>query len=186
MKYQVTLSADKTSPSLAKKKLRQTTKRRYIQSLRLQPCAVFKISQRAVVYSTKAYELGLIDFALHALSERQEMNRIHQQILATTQELRDTGRVDDMQFRFSEVARMISVALLSVCQHAYEVSPRAAELSQHAVHKRSTNIVGMGEHVNRSMRLCTFRLCRRRGRERRRGITSCAGCSIEQSESLNA
>jgi hypothetical protein len=82
MKYQVTLSADKTSPPLAKKKLRQTTKRRYIQSLRLQPCAVFKISQRAVVYSTKAYELGLIDFALHALSERQEMNRIHQQILA--------------------------------------------------------------------------------------------------------
>lgn len=125
-----------------------------ICSLRFDLIEMLRISLHAVDCATKAYALGLIEFALNSSKGRKKLDYLSQTIRATIQELREAGALDDAQLDFIESARAISGALSSICQHAYEVSSHTLPLLHGNACQNSKELVHLGERANRLLRLC--------------------------------
>lgn len=125
-----------------------------IRKLNNQLSEMLRISQRSVDYATKAYASGRAEFARQAQRERQELDNVMQEILASTAGSYQAEGPDDTQMPYRGVVRTISLALLTTCQYAYEVSLHAAALTRDGVLQRSHELLRMGERVNGLMKLC--------------------------------
>jgi hypothetical protein len=136
--------------------------RESVRRLRLDLIEMLRISLRAVDCATKAYALGLVEFALHAPSGQKKLEHLNQTIIATTQELYEKGELDDTQLGFNESARAISAALLSMCQQAYEISSHTVTLLRGGIHHSTKELVQLGEHVDCSLRLCVAAFIKQR------------------------
>jgi hypothetical protein len=133
-----------------------------IQPLRLELIEMLRISQRALDYATKAYESGRPEYSLHARSGRDRLDYLSHKLFITTSELREARQLDDPKSAFIEFICKISVALFFICQHAYNVSSHAAELSTCGVYKPLKDIVIIATHVNSAMRLCAVALTKKK------------------------
>jgi len=130
--------------------------------LRIELIEMLRISQRVLDYATKAYESGRPEYAQHARSGRDRLDYLSHKIFITTAELRGAKQRDDTKLAFSEFLCKISVALFFICQHAYDVSSHAAELSTCGVYKPLKDIVIIATHVNSAMRLCAVALTKKK------------------------
>lgn len=130
------------------------TAEKSICGLRLNLIEMFRISLHAVDNATKAYALGLVEFARWASSGRKKQEYLKQKIIAATQELYKAEEVDDLQTGFVESARAISAALSSICQQAYEISSHEVEHLHGRKHHDSKALVQLAERVNGLLRLC--------------------------------
>ena len=130
--------------------------------LRIELIEMLRISQRVLDYATKAYESGRPEYAQHARSGRDRLDYLSHKIFITTAELRGAEQRDDTKLAFSEFLCKISVALFFICQHAYDVSSHAAELSTCGVYKPLKDIVIIATHVNSAMRLCAVALTKKK------------------------
>lgn len=122
--------------------------------LRLDLIEMLRISLHAVDYATKAYTLGLVDFALYSPSGRKKLEYLSQTIIATTQDLYETEDLDDAQLNFVESARVLSAALSSTCHHAYEISSHTVAHLRGGIHQSSQELAQLGERANCLLRLC--------------------------------
>jgi hypothetical protein len=125
-----------------------------IRKLNNQLGEMLRISQRSVDYATKAYASGRAEFAQQAQHERQELDKVVHKIFASTAGSYEDKEADDTQMSYREVVRSISLALLTTCRYAHEVSLHAAALTRNGVFQRSHDVLRMGERVNGLMRLC--------------------------------
>jgi hypothetical protein len=122
--------------------------------LRLDLVEMLRISLHAVDYVTKAYALGLVEFALSASSERKKLEHLRETIIATTQQLYETEGLNDSQLVFIDSAQAIAAALFSTCQHAYEISLHTVALLRDGTHRSSKELAQLGERADRLLRLC--------------------------------
>lgn len=139
---------------LAAREAQRVAKERSIRRLRLDLIEMMRLSLQAVDYATKAYSLGLIEFALHVPREREKLERINHSVVAAAQELCSFTECDDAKVGLSESARAISAALFSTCQYAYEVSLHTVALLRDGKHQSLKELVQLGERINASLRLC--------------------------------
>ena len=121
--------------------------------LRLDLIEMLRISLHAVDYATKAYALGLIEFALSVPNGRKKLEYLSETIIATSHELYEE-ELDDSQLDFVESGRAISAALSSICQHAYEISSHTVALVSGGMHRNSNELAQLGERADRLLRLC--------------------------------
>jgi hypothetical protein len=133
-----------------------------IQHLRIELIEMLRISQRVLDYATKAYESGRPEYAQHARFGRDRLDYLSHKIFITTSELREAWQLNDTKLAFIESLWQISVALFFICQHAYDVSSHAAELSARGVYKPLKDIVIISTHVNSAMRLCAVALIKKK------------------------
>jgi hypothetical protein len=119
-----------------------------IQHLRIELIEMLRISQRVLDYATKAYESGRPEYAQHARFGRDRLDYLSHKIFITTSELREAWQLNDTKLAFIESLWQISVALFFICQHAYDVSSHAAELSARGVYKPLRKV----EHIEQVLR----------------------------------
>jgi hypothetical protein len=146
------VSASSAGPA---KEFRIAPNGRHLQHLRFQLVQMLQVSLKSVDYATKAYALGFPEFARHALSERNKLQYLSEELSALTDAIREEVPFDSPQEQFTESALRIAMELLVACDNAYDIAVSTTTLTRAGLHSPTSELVRLGEQVNGLLRLCT-------------------------------
>ena len=127
----------------------------HIQCLRLHLLDILRVSQRAVDYSTKAVTLGIEECSAHVMGATHEINALRCEIAKISHDLLIEWLPSESDLRFILSASRISSALHTVHEHAVKIAASSIQRAQ-AGWEIGSNLIEMGEIVNRFMRLCVI------------------------------
>jgi phosphate uptake regulator len=125
----------------------------HIHILRVQLLAMSRLSQRALDYSIKGYELRNLDFARHVRTADREIEEHHLRIRDLSRELMSGGVARSADSRFAFAAVNIGTALHVTYTAAAEIAQNTVRLIEGSGIQRCALLDRMGHLVNESMRL---------------------------------
>src|SRR5271166_1666779 len=138
--------------------MKQTDTRQCIQTLRLQLLDMSRVSQRAVDYSIKAYQLDSPEFCANVRDSTYEVNILHREITEIARDLLLMDLPLDSDVRFALSAVLICDALYAVHAQAVKIAANSARLFEKGHTLGCAGLTKMGEVVNCLMRLCIIAL----------------------------
>jgi phosphate uptake regulator len=121
--------------------------------LRGQLLAMSRLSQRALDYSVKGYELRNLDFARHVLTPDREIQEHHRRIKDLSRELTSGGIARSADSRFAFAAFNIGTALHVTYNAAASIAQNTERLLEGSGIQRCAALERAGRLVNESMRL---------------------------------
>ena len=129
-----------------------------IHALRVQLLAMSRLSQRALDYSIKGFELRNLDFSRQVAASQCALEEHHRCIKELCRNLTnvDIGKSSDSRFAFA--AASINTALHVTYTAAAEVAQDSMRLLECSGIHGCAALERMGQLVNRSMRLCIIAL----------------------------
>lgn len=130
----------------------------HIHTLRVQLLAMSRLSQRALDYSLKGYEMRNLDFSRHVSTAGRELEEHHRQIKNLCRELVNDGIAKTSDFRLAFVALSIGTSLHVTYTAAVDIACDTMRLLESGTTLRSGALEDMAQLVNGSMRLCTVAL----------------------------
>jgi hypothetical protein len=138
----------------------------HIQILRAHLLAMSRVSQRALDYSVKGYQLPDVDFARHAGTAGDEIEKRDRRIKELSRSAVNEGIANASDFRFAFAALSIATALRSTYLAATEIAGNTMRLFEDNQSggnriKRSATLERKGHSVNAAMRLCIVALFER-------------------------
>jgi hypothetical protein len=125
-----------------------------------------RVSQRALDYSVKGYQLPNVDFARHAGTAGDEIEKRDRKIKELSRSAVNEGIANASDFRFAFAALSIATALRSTYLAATEIAGSTMcllegnQIGGHQI-KRSATLEKKGHSVNAAMRLCIVALFER-------------------------
>jgi phosphate uptake regulator len=125
----------------------------HIHILRVQLLAMSRLSQRALDYSIKGYELRNLDFARHVRTADREIEEHHRRIKDLSREFMNRGIARSADSRFAFAALNIGTALHTTYTAAVEITQHTVRLLEGNGIQRCAALERMGRLVNESMRL---------------------------------
>jgi phosphate uptake regulator len=131
---------------------------RYIPDLRSQLLEMSRLSQRAVDYSIKAYELGSPEFCRHVRNTEYEFGERHRCLADRCRKLLRAGLPLEPDARFVGFVLRICGALDAMHNAATEIARNTMLLLESGHVQESRALEQMGNFVNRVVRLCTVAL----------------------------
>ena len=132
----------------------------HIQVLRTQLLAMSRVSQRALDYSVKGYQLH-VDFACHAITARDEIVERDRRIKNLSRSAVNEGIANALDFRFAFAALSIATALRTAYSAATEIALSTMCFLEGNQIERSAVLARKAQDVNAAMRLCTVALFER-------------------------
>jgi hypothetical protein len=129
----------------------------HIHLLRVQLLAVSRLSQRALDYSIKGYEIRNLDFSRHVPASRCALEEHHSRIKELCRELMSAGIAKPADSRFAFAALTIAAALHVTYAAAVRIAQDTVRLNDSGI-RQSASLERMGQIVNGSMRLCIVAL----------------------------
>jgi hypothetical protein len=140
---------------------RKMNSQRHVHALRVQLLAMSRLSQRALDYSVKGYELRNLDFARQVGTAESELEKHYHRIKDLCRETVNGGIANDADFRLAFAALSIAAAL-------HVTYSAAAEMARGTIHslesggiEKRAQLRQLGQTVNASMRLCVIALFER-------------------------
>jgi phosphate uptake regulator len=130
----------------------------HIQVLHAQLLEMSKLSQRAVDYSIKAYELGCPEFCRHVRYTDHELRDIHFCLADRCRKLLMAGLPADSDSRFVWSAFRICSTLQATYIAAAEIAQNTMLFLESGQVQESMALKEMGQTVNRLVRLCSVAL----------------------------
>jgi phosphate uptake regulator len=126
---------------------------RHIHILRVQLLAMSRLSQRALDYSVKGYELRNLDFARHVRTADREIEEHYSRIKDLSRELMSGGSPRSADSRFAFAAFHIGTALHVTYTAAASIAQNTVRLLEGSGIQRCAALERIGHLVNESMRL---------------------------------
>jgi phosphate uptake regulator len=126
---------------------------RHIHILRVQLLAMSRLSQRALDYSIKGYELRNLDFARHVRTADREVEEHYRRIKDLSRELMNGGIARSADSRFAFAAFHIGTALHVTYTAAASIAQNTVRLLEGSGIQRSAALERIGHLVNESLRL---------------------------------
>jgi hypothetical protein len=117
-----------------------------------------KLSQRAVDYSIKAYELRCPEFCRHVRYTEHELRDIHFCLADRCRKILVAGLPADSDSRFVWSAFRIGSTLQATCTAATEIAQNTMLFLESGQVQESLALKEMGQTVNRLVRLCCVAL----------------------------
>ena len=130
----------------------------HIRNLRVQLLAMSRVSQRALDYAIKGYELRNLDFARQVPAVNSELEGHHRQIKDLSRELMSGSSSNPSDSRFAFAAASINTALHVTYTAAAEIAQDSLRLLESSGIHGCAALERMGQLVNGSMRLCVVAL----------------------------
>jgi Na+/phosphate symporter len=130
----------------------------HIHNLRVQLLAMSRVSQRALDYAIKGYELRNLDFARQVPAVNSELEGHHRQIKDLSRELMSGSSSNPSDSRFAFAAASINTALHVTYTAAAEIAQDSLRLLESSGIHGCAALERMGQLVNGSMRLCVVAL----------------------------
>ena len=134
------------------------SQQQHIQLLHLQLLAMARLSQRALDYSIKGYEMRNLDFSRHVRTADREIEEHHRRIKELSRELMNAAGSKPSDSRFAFAAASINTALHVTCTAAAEIAQDSIRLLESSGIHGCEALARMGQLVNGSMRLCIVAL----------------------------
>jgi hypothetical protein len=134
---------------------------RHIHTLRVELLAMSRVSQRALDYSVKGFELRNLDFARQVGTANNELEKHYQRIKDLCREAVNGGIANPSDFRLAFAALSIAAALHVTYSAAAEIAKSTILLHESARIERCAQLKQLGQTVNASMRLCIIALFER-------------------------
>ena len=132
--------------------------KQHVRLLHIQLLCISRLSQRALDYAIKGYQLGNADFCGQVRAVDHKFREHHRQIQYLCHELTADGVTIPSDFRFALAALRVDCAL----QRTYEAATRIAQdtllLIERSAMARCAPLDRFGRLVNSLMRLCTVAL----------------------------
>jgi phosphate uptake regulator len=138
--------------------MKQTDLHQYIQILRLRLLDMSRVSQRAVDYSIKAYELDSPEFCADVRDSTYKVNILHREITEIARDLLLMELPLESDARFVLSAVLICDALHSVHAQAVKIAANSTHLLEDGRMPGWEGLTRMGQEVNCLMRLCIIAL----------------------------
>jgi len=138
--------------------MKQTDIHQCMQTLRLQLLDMSRVSQRAVDYSIKAYQLDRPEFSANVRDSTYEVNILHREITEIARDLLQMDLPLESDARFALSAVLICDAHHSVHAQAVKIAANSAHLLENGRTPGCAGVTRMGEVVNCLMRLCIIAL----------------------------
>ena len=132
----------------------------HLQILRTQLLAMSRVSQRALDYSVKGYQLH-VDFACHAITAGDEIVERDRRIKNLSRGAVNEGIANALDFRFAFAALSIATALRTIYSAATEIALSTMCFLEDNQFERSAVLEKKAQSVNAAMRLCTVALFER-------------------------
>jgi phosphate uptake regulator len=132
--------------------------RQHIQLLRFQLFEMSRLSQRAVDYSIKAFELRSKEFCRYVQNYKYEVGDLHRSVEDQCRQLLVAGLPIESDLQYALSAFRICRALYSTYSAAAEIAQNTMSSLEDGQIFESPALVEMGRIVNRSIRLCTVAL----------------------------
>jgi phosphate uptake regulator len=130
----------------------------YIPVLRSQLLEMSRLSQRAVDYSIKAYELGSPEFCRHVCNTEYKFGELHRCLADRCRKYLKVGLPIDPDARFVGFVLRICSTLHAIHSAATEVARNTMLFLESGHVQESLALEQMGNFVNRLVRLCTVAL----------------------------
>jgi hypothetical protein len=132
--------------------------KQHIQVLRSQLLKMARLSQRAVDYSIKGYELGRPEFCQDVRNTEQEFGQLHRGLEDRCRGLLVEELPLDSDFRFVWCALRICSALRTTHAAAIEIAEMTMRFLEEGGVPESLAVMTIGQVVNGLVRLCTIAL----------------------------
>jgi phosphate uptake regulator len=129
-----------------------------INVLRVQLLQMSRLSQRALDYSIKGYQLGSLEFSRSVLSNERELEQHHCQIKEICRTLATRKVTDSSDCRFVLIALRLSSALLATTRAAVQIARDTPSLLDSDRTPKHAALCTLGDLVNSLMRLCLVAL----------------------------
>lgn len=133
----------------------------YIHALRVQLLAMSRLSQRALDYSVKGYELRNLDFARQVGTANEELEQHYRRIRELCREAVNGGIPNISDFRFAFAALSVAASLRVTYSTAAEIAQGTIRLLETSGIEKRLPLEKLGQTVNASMRLCIIALFER-------------------------
>src|SRR5215469_4161270 len=134
---------------------------RHVQTLRVQLLAMSRLSQRALDYAVKGYELRNVDFAGQVGIANNGLEEHYRRIKELCHEAVNDGIANASDFRLAFAALSIAAALHVTYSVAEEIAQSTILLLEGSGIEKSMQLKNLGRSVNASMRLCVLALFER-------------------------
>lgn len=132
--------------------------KQHIQVLRSQLFKMARLSQRAVDYSIKAYELGRPEFCQHVRNSEHEFGELQRGLEDRCRRLLIEELPFDSDFRFVWSALRISSALRTTHAAGAEIARMTMMFLEERGARESHGFEALGQFANGLVRLCTVSL----------------------------
>jgi hypothetical protein len=129
-----------------------------INVLRAQLLQMSRLSQWALDYSIKGYQLGSLEFSRSVLSTERELEPHHHQIKEICRKLATRKVTDSSDCRFVLIALRLSSALLTTSRAAVQIARDTPALLESDRMPKHAALCTLGDLVNSLMRLCLVAL----------------------------
>jgi hypothetical protein len=132
----------------------------HLQILRTQLLAMSRVSQRALDYSVKGYQLH-VSFACHAITAGDEIVERDRRIKNLSRGAVNEGIANALDFRFAFAALSIATALRTIYSAATEIAISTMCFLEGNQVAKSGVLEKKAQSANAAMRLCTVALFER-------------------------
>jgi phosphate uptake regulator len=129
-----------------------------INALRVQLVEMSRLSQRALDYSIKGYQLGSPEFSRSVCSTERELEQHHQQIKDICRKLAARKVTDSADCRFVLIALRLSGALSTTSRAAVQIAQDTTSFVESSRMPRHAALCNLGDLVNSLIRLCIVAL----------------------------
>jgi len=135
-----------------------------INVLRVQLVEMSRLSQRALDYSIKGYQLGSPEFSRSVVSTEQELEQHHQRIKDICRKLAARKVTDSADCRFVLIALRLSSALRTTSRAAVQIAQDTPSSFEGSRMPRHAALCNLGDLVNSLVRLCIVALFKQEAR----------------------
>jgi phosphate uptake regulator len=129
-----------------------------INALRVQLVEMSRLSQRALDYSIKGYQLGSPEFSRSVCSTEHELEQHHQRIKDICRKLAARKVSDSADCRFVLIALRLSGALRTTSRAAVQIAQDTPSFFESSRMPRHAALCNLGDLVNSLVRLCIVAL----------------------------
>jgi len=133
----------------------------HVQLLRAQLLCMSRLSQRALDYSIKGYELGSLDFCRHVRSVEHKLGEHHRQIKYLCRQVTTSRSSASCDIRFALAASRIDTALNKTYGTAVQMAQNTILFLKAGSLNKCIALNRFGRLVNSLMRLCIVALFER-------------------------
>jgi phosphate uptake regulator len=135
-----------------------------INVLRVQLVEMSRLSQRALDYSIKGYQLGSPEFSRSVRTTERELEQHHQRIKDICRKLAARKVTDSGDCRFVLIAMRLSSALRATYRAAIQIAQDTPSFFESSRMPKHAALCNLGDLVNSLVRLCIVALFKQEAR----------------------
>lgn len=132
---------------------------KYVRCLRVQLLCMSRVSQRALDYAVKGYQLVSPEFCRQVRTDEHKLGEHHRQVKYLCQRLTMEGVITASDFRFALTALRVNSALQRIYSAAAQMANDTMLILENCpIANHPPHLDGFGRAVNSLVRLCTVAL----------------------------